>query len=75
MVTFIRGWWYQMLDSIKNMPDVSFIDGKTVTDIRGEEWGFDNEKIADGADVVITFDSVGTYEYTDDIITDIVEAK
>lgn len=36
MVTFIRGWWYQMLDSIKNMPDVSFIDGKTVTDIRGE---------------------------------------
>lgn len=36
MVTFIRGWWYQMLDSIKNMPNVSFIDGKTVTDIRGE---------------------------------------
>ena len=25
-----------MPDSIKNMPDVSFIDGKTVTDIRGE---------------------------------------
>ena len=35
-VTFIRGWWYQMPDSIKNMPDVSFIDGKNVTDIRGE---------------------------------------
>lgn len=57
------------------MPGVYHANTETVTDIRGEEWGFDNEEIADGADVVITFDSVGTYEYTDDIITDIVEAK
>ena len=57
------------------MPGVYHANTETVTDIRGEEWEFDNEEIADGADVVITFDSVGTYEYTDDIITDIVEAK
>mgnify|MGYP004459415533 CR=1 FL=1 len=57
------------------MPGVYHANTETVTDIRGEEWGFDNEEIADGADVVITFDSVGTYDYTDDIITDIVEAK
>lgn len=57
------------------MPGVYHADTETVTDIRGEEWGFDNEDIPDGADVVITFDSLGTYDYTDDIITDITEAK
>lgn len=57
------------------MPGVYHVNTETVTDIRGEEWGFDNEEIADGADVVITFDSLGTYDYTDDIIADITEAK
>lgn len=57
------------------MPGVYHADTETVTDIRGEEWGFDNEDIPDGAKVVITFDSLGTYDYTDDIITNMTEVK
>lgn len=57
------------------MPGVYHADTETVTDIRGEEWGFDNEDIPDGAEVVITFDSLGTYDYIDDIITAMTELK
>lgn len=57
------------------MPGVYHANTETVTDIRGEEWGFDNEDIPDGAEVVITFDSLGTYDYTDDIITNMTELK
>ncbi len=57
------------------MPGVYHADAETVTDIRGEEWGFDNEDIPDGAEVVITFDSLGTYDYIDDIITAMTELK
>lgn len=57
------------------MPGVYHADTETVTDIRGEEWGFDNEDIPDGTEVVITFDSLGTYGYTDDIITDMTKSK
>ena len=61
------------INNIYFLPGVYHADSQTVTDSRGEEWGFDNEEIPDGSPVIITFDNNGTTDIYDDGIILIVE--
>lgn len=56
------------------MPGVYHSKTQTVTDIRGEEWGFD-ARLKNNTQVVITFDSRGTYEKKDDVILSLRRVK
>lgn len=61
------------INNIYFLPGVYHADSQTVTDSRGEEWGFDNEAIPDGSPVIITFDNNRTDNIYDDVIISIVE--
>lgn len=61
------------VNNIYFLPGVYHADSQTVTDSRGEEWGFDNESIPDGSPVIITFDGNGTADIYDDEIISITE--
>lgn len=60
--------------SIYTMPGVYHSKTQTVTDIRGEEWGFDS-KLKNNAQVVITFDSRDTYDMKDDVVLNLRRVK
>lgn len=61
------------VNNIYVLPGVYHADSQTVTDSRGEEWGFDNKAIPDRSPVIITFDNNGTNKIYDDVIISIVE--
>lgn len=61
------------INNIYFLPGVYHADSQTVTDSRGEEWGFDNEEIPNGSPVIITFNNNGTADIYDDEIISIVE--
>lgn len=60
--------------SIYTMPGVYHSKTQTVTDIRGEKWGFD-ARLKNNTPVVITFDSRGTYDIKDDIVLSLRRIK
>ena len=60
--------------NIYTMPGVYHSKTQTVTDIRGEEWGFD-ARLKNNTPVVITFDSRGTYEMKDDVVLSLRRVK
>ena len=61
------------VNNIYFLPGVYHADSQTVTDSRGEEWGFDNEAIPDGSPVIITFDNNGTNNIYDDVVISIIQ--
>ncbi len=62
------------VNNIYFLPGVYHADSQTVTDSRGEEWGFDNEVIPDGSPVIITFDNNRTNNiYDDDVVVSIIK--
>lgn len=60
--------------NIYTMPGVYHSKTQTVTDIRGEEWEFD-AKLKNNVQVVITFDSRGTYNMKDDVVLSLRRVK
>lgn len=60
--------------NVYTMPGVYHSKTQTVTDIRGEEWGFD-AKLKNNTQVVITFDSRGTYNIKDDVVLSLRRVK
>lgn len=60
--------------NVYTMPGVYHSKTQTVTDIRGEEWGFD-AKLKNNTQVVITFDSRGTYGMKDDVVLSLRRVK
>lgn len=61
------------VNNIYVLPGVYHADSQTVTDSRGEEWGFDNEAIPDGSPVIITFDNNRTNNIYDDVVVSIIK--
>lgn len=49
---------------------IYYADSQTVVDSSGEEWGYDTE-LEDGTPVVIAFNSQGTDNRYDDVITSV----
>lgn len=61
------------VNNIYFLPGVYHADSQTITDSRGEEWGFDNEAIPDGSPVIITFDNNRTNNIYDDVVVSIIQ--